>query len=207
MLVVGLTGGICSGKSTVARMFERRGAVVIDADRIAHQLQEPGQLVYEKIVQAFGLDILKEDGSIDRVKLGAQVFQDPEKRRLLEGIMHPAIVQACEARIQGAKAEGALVCLVDAALIIEAGRHERFQRLIVVAAPEALQLKRLMERDGLSHEEALARLRAQMPLQEKKRYAHYIIENAGPLEETERQVEEVWERLLAEAKEEDYKSC
>lgn len=207
MLVVGLTGGICSGRSTVARMFERRGAVIIDADQIAHALQEPGQAVYQAIVAAFGQEVLQEDGRLDRGKLGRLVFQDREKRQRLEAIMHPVIIEVCEERIKEAGEAGALICLVDAALLIEAGAHARFHKLIVVAAPEDLQLERLMRRDGLRREEALSRIRAQMPIREKKRYAHYIIENAGPLEETDRQVAEVWERLLAEAREADQKSC
>ena len=200
MLVVGLTGGICSGKTTVARMFEQRGAVVVDADEIAHELQEPGQPIYEAVVRAFGREILGEDRRIDRARLGNLVFADPEKRRKLEAIMHPAIVKECETRIEKAGEAGTKICIVNAALLIEAGAHERFDRIIVVAAPEEAQLKRLLER-GLSEEEALLRIRSQIPLQEKVHYAHYLIENSGSLEETERQVGRIFEELLQEADE------
>jgi len=160
MLVVGLTGGICSGKSTVAAMFERLGAVVIDADRVAHELQVPGQPLFEAIVSAFGRQIVGEDGRIDRRRLGAIVFSDPKARARLEEILHPAIVEECERRIQQARASGAAVCLLDAALLIESGRHARFDRMVLVEASEAVQLERLMARMGLSREEVMQRIRS-----------------------------------------------
>jgi len=195
MLVVGLTGGICSGKSTVAAMFERLGAVVIDADRVAHELQAPGQPLFEAIVSAFGRQIVGEDGRIDRRRLGAIVFSDPKARARLEEILHPAIVEECERRIQQARASGAAVCLLDAALLIESGRHARFDRMVLVEASEAVQLERLMARMGLSLEEAMQRIRSQVPLEEKRRHAKFVIENGGSLEETERQVRAVWKQL------------
>lgn len=199
MLVVGLTGGICSGKSTVAAMFARLGAAVIDADRVAHELQEPGQPLYEAIVSAFGREVVGEDGRIDRRKLGAMVFADPKARARLEDILHPAIVEECERRIQEAGTSGAAVCLLDAALLIESGRQARFDMVILVEASEAVQIDRLMARMGLSRDEALQRIRLQMPREEKRRHASLVIENGGPLEETERQVKAAWERLSAEA--------
>ena len=199
MLVVGLTGGICSGKSTVAAMFERLGAVVIDADRVAHELQVPGQPLFQAIVSAFGRQIVGEDGRIDRRRLGAIVFSDPKARAGLEEILHPAIVEECGRRIQQARASGAAVCLLDAALLIESGRHARFDRMVLVEASEAVQLERLMARMGLSREEAMQRIRSQMPLEEKRRHAKFVIENGGSLKETERQVRAVWKHLSAEA--------
>lgn len=199
MLVVGLTGGICSGKSTVAAMFARLGAAVIDADRVAHELQEPGQPLYEAIVSAFGREVVGEDGRIDRRKLGAMVFADPKARARLEDILHPAIVEECERRIQEAGTSGAAVCLLDAALLIESGRQARFDMVILVEASEAVQIDRLMARMGLSRDEALQRIRLQMPREEKRRHASLVIENGGPLEETERQVKAAWERLSVEA--------
>jgi dephospho-CoA kinase len=199
MLVVGLTGGICSGKSTVAAMFARLGAAVIDADRVAHELQEPGQPLYEAIVSAFGREVVGEDGRIDRRKLGAMVFADPKARARLEAIIHPAIVEECERRIQEAGTSGAAVCLLDAALLIESGRQARFDMVILVEASEAVQIDRLMARMGLTRDEALQRIRLQMPREEKRRHASLVIENGGPLEETERQVKAAWERLSAEA--------
>ncbi len=199
MLVVGLTGGICSGKSTVAAMFGRLGAVVIDADRVAHELQAPGRPVYEAIVSAFGREVVGEDGRIDRRRLGAVVFADPRARARLEQILHPAIVEECERRIQQAHASGAAVCLLDAALLIESGRHARFDMMILVDASEAVQLDRLMSRMGLSREEALQRIRSQMSREEKRRRAKFVIDNGGALEDTERQVKVLWEQLAAEA--------
>ena len=195
MLVVGLTGGICSGKSTVAAMFERLGAVVIDADRVAHELQVPGQPLFEAILSAFGRQIVGEDGRIDRRRLGAIVFSDPKARARLEEILHPAIVEECERRIQHARASGAAVCLLEAALLIESGRHARFDRMVLVEASEAVQLERLMARMGLSREEAMQRIRSQVPLEEKRHHAKFVIENGGSLKETERQVRAVWEQL------------
>ncbi len=199
MLVVGLTGGICSGKSTVAAMFARLGATVIDADRVAHELQGPGQPLFEAIVSAFGREVVGEDGRIDRRKLGAMVFADPKFRARLEDILHPAIVEECERRIQQAGTSGAAVCLLDAALLIESGRHARFDMVILVEASEAVQIDRLIARMGLSRDEVLQRIRSQMPREEKRRHASLVIENGGPLEETERQVKAAWERLSAEA--------
>ena len=195
MLVVGLTGGICSGKSTVAGLFGKLGAVVIDADRIAHELQAPGRPVFEAIFHAFGGEVVGKDGRIDRRKLGAMVFADPQARARLEEIMHPAIIAECERRIQQAAAHGAAVCLLDAALLIESGRHGRFDAIILVEASEAIRLDRLMAQRRLGREEAMQRIRSQMPWEEKRRHAHFVIENGGLLEETERQVGAVWEQL------------
>jgi dephospho-CoA kinase len=199
MLVVGLTGGICSGKSTVAAMFMRLGAVVIDADQVAHELQAPGRPVFDAIISTFGREVVGEEGQIDRRKLGAIVFADPKARARLEEILHPAIVEECERRIQQAHASGAAVCLLDAALLIESGRHARFDMMILVDASEVVQLDRLMSRMGLSREEALRRIRSQMRREEKLRHAKFVIDNGGPLEDTERQVKALWEQLAAEA--------
>jgi dephospho-CoA kinase len=196
-LVVGLTGGICSGKSTVATMFRELGAVVIDADRITHELQEPGQPLVEEIAAAFGRQVVGEDGGVDRTKLGPIVFSDPDARSRLEAILHPAIIAESRRRIRDAAASGASVCILDAALLIESGRHERFDRIVLVEASEDAQLRRLMARTGIGADEAARRIRSQMPLEEKRRRAHFRIDNDGPLEETARQVRAVWERLLA----------
>jgi dephospho-CoA kinase len=195
MLVVGLTGGICSGKSTVAGMFEKLGAVVLDADQIAHELQAPGQPLFETIVQAFGREVVGEDGRIDRKRLGAIVFADPQARVRLEEIMHPAIIAECERRIQQSAAHGAAVCLLDAALLIESGRQGRFDAIILVEASEAIRLDRLMAQRRLSRDEAMQRIRSQMPREEKRRHAHFVIENEGLLEETARRVKGVWGQL------------
>lgn len=199
MLVVGLTGGICAGKSTVAAMFGKLGAVIIDADQVTHELQAPGQPLFDAIVSAFGREIVGEDGRIDRRRLGAIVFADPVARARLEGIVHPAVIAECQRRIERVAATGARVCLLDAALLIESRRHARFDAIILVKASEAVQLGRLMARIGLSRNEAMQRIRSQMPSEEKRRHASFVIENEGSLEETERQVEAVWEQLAARA--------
>lgn len=196
MTVVGLTGGICTGKSTVAEMFAARGAAVVDADEVAHRLQRPGEPTYRAIVAAFGGEILRPDGTIDRDRLGARVFADEAARRRLEAIMHPAIMASCEEGVRAAREAGADLCLVDAALLVEVGAQGRFDAVILVRAPEEVQVRRLMAARGLDRDQALARVRAQLSTAEKARYADFLIENGGPLEETERQVAAVMEALL-----------
>jgi dephospho-CoA kinase len=199
MMVIGLTGGICSGKSTVAAMFQRLGATVLDADQVAHELVEPGQPLFEVVASAFGREVVGADGRIDRSRLGATVFADPEARRRLEALLHPAIIEECERRIKQAEVAGAAISLIDAALLIESGWCVRCDAVILVEASEAVQLDRLVGSRGLSRNDAMLRIRSQMPQQEKRQYAHYVIENEGPLEETERQVQAVWEQLRTKA--------
>lgn len=199
MVVVGLTGGICSGKSTVAAMFKGLGATVIDADRVAHELVEPDRPLFEAVVSTFGREVVGAGGRIDRRRLGAIVFADLKARRQLEALLHPAIIRECERRIQRAGVLGAVVCLVDAALLIESGWHARCDAVILVEASEAVRLDRLVRSRDLSQDEAMQRVRSQMPQQEKRCHAHYVIENEGPLEETARQVQAVWEQLCAQA--------
>lgn len=199
MVVVGLTGGICSGKSTVAAMFRRLGATVIDADQVAHELVEPDQPLFEAVASAFGREVVGADGRIDRRRLGAMVFADPKARRRLEAILHPIIIEESERRIRQAGVSGTAVCLIDAALLIESGWHARFDAVILVEASEAVRLDRLVGARGLSRDDAMLRIRSQMPQEEKRRHARYVIENEGPLEETERQVKAVWEQLCAKA--------
>ncbi|HWQ69877.1 MAG TPA: dephospho-CoA kinase [Patescibacteria group bacterium] len=197
MVVVGLTGGICSGKSTITAMFQRLGATVIDADQVARELVEPGQPLFEAVASTFGREVVGADGRIDRRRLGAIVFADPEARRRLEALLHPAIIEECERRIRQAEVSGAAACLVDAALLIESGWHARCDAVILVEASEVVQLDRLVMLRGLNRDDAMQRIRSQMPQHEKRRYAHYVIENDGPLDETERQVKVVWEQLCA----------
>lgn len=198
-LVVGLTGGICTGKSTVSRMLAELGARIIDSDAIAHEIQAPGQAAHAAIVREFGTGILDEVGWIDRRKLGALAFGDPGRRAALERIMHPAIIAESDRRVHAALAEGCQLVVVDAALLVEVGRHRKFPRLIVVAAAEAEQLRRLRTRNGLSELEARQRLTAQMPLSEKRRHAHYVVENSGTPAETAAQVARLHAELMAQA--------
>jgi len=201
MLVVGLTGGIATGKSTVAAMFAARGAAVVDADRIAHALQEPGQRCHRQIVEAFGTGILDEAldeaGRIDRRRLGARVFADPAARRRLEAIMHPAMREACENEIRAAEASGRKICIVDAALILETGRRDRFHKIVVVAAPEDVQVDRLVRSRGLTPAEARQRLVSQWTTAAKAALADFVIDNSGDLASTEAQVARVYAALEA----------
>lgn len=199
MIVAGLTGGICSGKSTVAAMFARLGATVVDADQVARELVEPDQPLFETVVSAFGREIVGADGRIDRRRLGAMVFADPKARRQLEAILHPAIIEQCERCIRQAEVAGAAICLLDAALLIESGWHTRCDAVILVEAREAVRLDRLIKARGLSQDDAMLRIRSQMPQEEKRRYAHYVIKNEGAFEETERQVRSVLEQLYTQS--------
>ncbi len=199
MIRVGLTGGIATGKSTVARMFARRGAAVIDADEMVRELQKPGSTVYEAIVDAFGPHILRGDGTIDRRSLGELVFRDEQLRRRLETIVHPALISAVERQVAELRTQGVAVCVVELPLLMEAEAECRFDCVVVVTAPEEVQVARLMADRGLSRKEALARIGSQMPQGEKERRADFVIENGGALQETERRVQEVTEWLLRNA--------
>ena len=195
MLVVGLTGGIATGKSTVAAMFAARGAAVVDADRIAHGLQEPGHPCTHRIVEAFGAGILDEAGRIDRRRLGALVFADPLARRQLEAIMHPAIREACQTEIRAAEASGRTVCIVDAALILETDQRHRFHAIVLVSAPEDVQVARLVGTRGLAEAEARQRIGSQWTTAAKAALADFVIDNGGDLAATEAQVSRVYSAL------------
>lgn len=196
MILVGLTGGIATGKSTVARMFAERGAAVLDADDMVRELQKQGTSVHTAIVEAFGPLILQDDGAIDRKALGEIVFRDEKARRRLETIVHPALVAALQERLAQLRTQGVSICVVEAPLLIEAESERRYDWVLVVTAPEEVQVARLMADRGLTREEALARVRSQMPLAEKVRRAHFVIENGGDLWVTERRVQEIYEVLL-----------
>jgi dephospho-CoA kinase len=200
MLLVGLTGGIAVGKSTVAAMFAARGAALVDADRISRDLQEPRTPCYDAIVAGFGRAVLDPAGRIDRKRLGEMVFADPARRTALEAIMHPAIWAACEAEIR-ATAAGRAVCVVEAALILETGQRSRFHRIVVVTAPTEVQVARLAQSRGLTEAEARQRLAAQWTNADKARQADHLIDNGGDLAATDRQVETVYSALLRIANE------
>jgi len=196
MKVIGLTGNIACGKSVVARMFEELGARVIDADRIARWVVEPGEPAWKEIVERFGNGILNPDRTINRGKLGGVVFKDKEKREELNSITHPRIIERIKELIQEYGKEKVGVVIVEAALIVEkGGMKPLIDDLIVVTADEETQIRRLMERNGFSREEALSRIKSQMPVSEKVKHATYVIDNSGPLEETRKQVEDVWRRI------------
>ena len=198
MIRVGLTGGIASGKSQVSQVLRDLGAYIIDADEIAHEVILPGTPAYGEILDHFGPQVRKEDGSIDRSKLGRQVFQDPQRRAVLEGIIHPRVFAVEEARReQIARKDPQAVVVFDAPLLIEARAHERMDKVIVVYADEMTQLKRLIERDGLEPEEAQRRISSQSPFSEKKRYADYIIDGTVSLQEMAKQTETIFREMVA----------
>jgi dephospho-CoA kinase len=196
VLRVGLTGGIACGKSTVARHFASWGAEVIDADLLARRLVEPGAAGYAPVVRAFGTGILAPDGSIDRAALGRIVFSDPRRRNELEAILHPLISAEERATIDWLATSGrGGIAVVNAALLVEAGSYATYDRLVLVHCAEEIQVARIVARDGLSRDEALARVRAQLPTAEKLRIAHYAIDTGAGYASTEEQARAVWESL------------
>ena len=198
LIVAGLTGGIASGKSTVARMLAAAGARVVDADRIAHEVVQPGRRAWQAVRTRFGDGVVRPDGNLDREKLGRMVFRDPAIKRDLEQVVHPFVFRqmASELKSLAAARPGAVVVL-DIPLLIESGLHRVLPLTALVHVPEAVQLARLIRRDGLAAADARARIRAQMPIDAKRAHADVIIDNAGPLEATRRQALTLYRRLRA----------
>jgi dephospho-CoA kinase len=193
-LLVGLTGGIATGKSTVSEMFSQLGAVVIDADRLAREVVEPGEPALARIVAEFGA-VLRPDGTLDRKKVAGIVFADPERRRRLEAILHPAIRDRFLARLAALEAQGFDgVVIWDAPVMIESGGHKGMDRLVVVVTDPAIQRARLLARDG-DAAEGERRIADQMPLAEKAALADYVIDNSGDRAATEARTREVWDAL------------
>ncbi|OGP81228.1 MAG: dephospho-CoA kinase [Deltaproteobacteria bacterium RBG_16_64_85] len=197
MRVFGLTGGIGTGKSTVSRMFREEGLAVVDADRIAREVTAPGRPAYEAIVRRFGREVLLPDGRIDRKKLGGIVFSDAAKRAELEEITHPEIAIGIAAEIHRLESEGHRIAIVDAALIHETGRRARFEAVIAVHCGRMQQVRRLVERDGISDQQALRRIAAQMNPDEKARASEHVIDNSGDRASTRAQVRALVERIKA----------
>ena len=196
MKVIGLTGNIASGKSVVASMFEDLGAKVIDVDDIARKIVEPNETAWKKIVDTFGQNILNPDSTINRKKLGEIIFNDYEKRKILNGITHPKIIQNARDKVEKYKNEMVEVVIIEAALIVEkGGLKDLIEKLIVVTSDEVSQIERLTERNGFSKEEALSRINSQMPTSEKVKHADYIIDNSGTTSETENQVKKLWHEI------------
>jgi len=196
MRVFGLTGNIGSGKSTVAAMLREAGIPVLDADRIARDVTAPGGSAYDGVVRAFGREILRDDGSIDRKRLGEIVFADPGARERLERITHPAILEAMKNAIAGIDRERHRAAVVEATLIHESGRKGLFAAVISVACDRETAISRLAARDGMSRSQAEARLRAQMDADRKAVASDYVIDNSGEIEPTRRQVAAVARILL-----------
>lgn len=198
MLRVGLTGGLASGKSTVAAMFRTLGAYHLDADRIAHELIAPGGRAFDAVLSRFGAGILSPGGTIDRKALAEIVFADPAAVADLNGIVHPLVREEIARRIAehaGGPAP-APVALVDAALLVESGLHRDLDALVVVACRPETQIARAVARGGMTEPQARARLAAQAPLDAKVAAADYVVDNDGTLEDTQRQVRAVWKALI-----------
>jgi dephospho-CoA kinase len=202
--IVGLTGGIASGKSTVAALLRELGAVVIDADAIVHELQAPGSIVLDELAIAFGNEIIDASGALDREALGAIVFRDPEARARLGAILHPKVGAEMAHRTNAARRSGAELIVLDIPLLLESRKSGTgsaaqlgFEATIVVYVPEALQIERQIERDGCDADEAIRRIRSQLPIEEKKGMADFVIDNSGTRSETEKQVRELHAKLTA----------
>jgi len=196
MLRVGLTGGIGTGKSTVGKMFAALGCKVLDADAITHELFAPGQSVNREVAAAFGPQVVAADGGIDRKALAEIVFSDPALRHKLNSIVHPAIRRRqAEFLNSVAAADPDAIAMVEAALMVEVGTYKNYDKLIVVTCDPQIQRARIRERSALSDEEIEARIASQMPLEEKVRYADYVIDNSGDLDATRLQVERIFREL------------
>jgi dephospho-CoA kinase len=196
MRIIGLTGGIASGKSTVAVLLERQGAAVVDADRLAREVVEPGEEALAAIVAEFGAKVLNSDGSLNRAALGEIVFADPAARRTLEGITHPAIRKRAQERLDRLEQTGTPVAFYVAPLLFEAGLAPRFKEIWVVSVTPETQLERLMARDGLERAAALARIASQMPMEEKRERGTLVIDNSGTRDDLEAEVLRVWRKEI-----------
>ncbi|MGZ8610890.1 MAG: dephospho-CoA kinase [Actinomycetota bacterium] len=198
MLLVGLTGGIGSGKSTVARMLEERGAVVFDADVLAREAVEPGTPGHDAVVNRFGANVLAPGGELDRDALASIVFADPAARRDLEAIVHPEVrrllAEGCEVHRDSDR-----VVVFSAPLLVETGMHTAFEMLVVVSAPVDTQVERLLRDRGMSEEQVRARIAAQAPLEEKAAVADVIVDNDGTVEDLSGQVDRLWAELRGRA--------
>ena len=196
MLKVGLTGSIAVGKSFVLGVLRELGARTIDADAVAREIVEPGTLGLRAVVEEFGIEILKPDGSLNRAKLGATVFADQAKRQKLNSILHPFIIARQDEIMRHWEGETPdAIAVVDAALMIESGGYKRFDKLIVVHCRPEIQIERLMNRDSITRDEAQRRINAQMQQEEKKRFADYLIDTSDGFESARQQTAAVWQEL------------
>ena len=199
MFTVGLTGGIGSGKSAVSALLASYGAVVLDADQMAREVVAPGTAGLAEVVAAFGPDVLRPDGSLDRERLGRRVFGDPDELARLNAVVHPLVGERYAELAAQAHASGAPVVVHDVALLVENGLAGRYDAVVVVAASPQTQLDRLVRLRGMSEQDARARIAAQAPLEDKLAVATHVVHNDGPLEELEPQVERLWKALLETA--------
>ncbi|MBO8156448.1 MAG: dephospho-CoA kinase [Bacillaceae bacterium] len=192
-LVIGLTGSIASGKSTVARMFQDLDIPVVDADQISREVVEPGETAYQEIVETFGKEVLHDDGSLNRKKLGAIVFQDENKRQMLNAIVHPQVRKKMLERRDTYVAEQKKAVVLDIPLLFESKLTHFVEKTVVVYVDPEVQLERLMNRDNLTEDEALQRMNAQIPITEKAKMADAVIDNNGSIEESYKQLKQILE--------------
>jgi len=196
MLIVGLTGGLASGKTTVSRLLKEEGTYLIEADQIARELVQPHSPTWNELIRVFGKEILAKDGSIHRKKLARRVFSDPAERGLLNQIIHPRIGEETSRRIKEIiRKDPEAIVVVDAPLLIETGSHRKVDKVIVVSSTEKQQIERLKERDGTSEEEARKIISSQMSIEEKLKVADFVIRNEGSIKETRRRAKEVFREL------------
>jgi dephospho-CoA kinase len=201
MLNVGLTGGIASGKSTVAKMFKEKGAYLIDLDVMVRSVEEPGAPAWKRIVEGFGSKILNEDGTINREKLGAIVFRDKKKLEKLNEIVHPVVFGEWKQQIADIeKNDPDAIVVSDIPLLIEVGKVDEVDLVVLVYISQEEQIRRLIERDRCSRSEALVRIDSQMPIDKKLMYSDFVVDNGGSLEETAEQVSDIWGRFLEREK-------
>lgn len=196
MNIIGLTGGIASGKSTVSSFFRQKGAAVLDADRIARELSEPGGKLHAEYVRHFGAEVLQSDGTLDRRRIGQIVFSDPQQKQWLDAVSHPAIRAELLRKLAQKRNEKQRLILLDIPLLFESGWDKMADKTCLVYVDESVQLQRLMKRDGYTRREAQDRIAAQMPLEEKKKRADYLIDNNGSLTDTVRQAEALWKEWI-----------
>ncbi|PTX63195.1 dephospho-CoA kinase [Melghirimyces profundicolus] len=197
-MTLGLTGGIATGKSTVSNMLRVRGAAIVDADRVAREVVEPGTEGSREVRKRFGDGVFHVDGKLDRKALREVIFRDPDAREDLNRILHPLIVRRMEEEVRRArKTDAERPVVLDVPLLIEENLLWMVDTVVLVYIPEPLQLKRLMEREGITTEEARRMIRAQMPIDEKKKFADVLIDNSGTLTETERQVDALWQTMVS----------
>lgn len=195
MIIIGLTGGIGSGKSTVSRLLQGLGARVLDADKVGHQLYQPGTQAWQEVVDAFGPHILTPTREIDRGKLAAIVFNDPAALKKLNAIMHPRIFERIREILAEWRREGVKVAVVEAAVLIEAGWTPLVDQVWVTVAPEAAVVERLSQAKGFSPDQTRARIRSQLPVAARLKAAHQVIRNDGDLEQLQQTVKKLWQSL------------
>ncbi|MEE8423156.1 MAG: dephospho-CoA kinase [Thermodesulfobacteriota bacterium] len=195
-MIIGLTGGIASGKDTVAAFLKELGAIIIDADEISREIVKPGMSAWEELVEEFGRNILAGDNTIDRTKLGSIVFNEPAHLQRLNGITHPKIIAEEKKRVQQIqKSDPRAMIVVNAALLIESGNYKNMDKVIVVYVNEKVQIERAAKRDHLSLTDIQKRINAQIPLDQKSKYADFLIDNNGTIKNTKEQVEKIYKVL------------